>query len=114
MSEEFHILLQPEAVEGMESAYRWIEGDSPRGAHKWVKGLMEAIESLKFLPRRCALAPENEAFEEEVRQLLYGKRAGVYRILFTVQQDTVNVVHIHHSAQQWVTPEAGIEDTVES
>ena len=114
MSEEFQILIQPEAMEGIETAYRWIEADSPQRAHKWAKGLMEAIESLNFLPRRCSLAPENEVFAEEIRQHLYGKRGSVYRILFTIQLDTINILYIRHGAQQWVTPEDPSEDLDES
>ena len=113
MNEEYRIILQPEAVEGMESAYRWIEADSPQRAHKWAKGLMDAIESLKVFPNRCPLAPENDVFEKEIRQHLYGKRGGVYRILFTIKEDAVNVLYIRHSAHQWITPETPTQDIEE-
>ncbi|MCW3100333.1 MAG: plasmid stabilization system protein [Chthonomonadaceae bacterium] len=113
MSDDFQIILQPEAAIGMESAYNWIEKDSPQRARKWMKGLMAAIESLKVFPRRCALAPENEVFDEEIRQHLYGSRNGVYRILFTIQEDTVNVLYIRHSSQQRVTPDTSLENADE-
>jgi len=41
------------------------------GLH-WFQGLEKAIASLAAFPGRCRLAPENEAFPFEVRQLLYG------------------------------------------
>lgn len=37
-----------------------------------------------MFPERCAFAQENAFFPEDIRQLLYGKRSGVYRILFTI------------------------------
>ena len=109
MTEEFHIILLPEAIDGIERAYQWIESASPQRAHKWAKGLMEAIYSLKIFPGRCPLAPENAVFNEEIRQHLYGKRGGVYRILFTIQKDAVHILYVRHSARQWVTPETNTE-----
>jgi hypothetical protein len=34
----------------------------------------------------------------ELRELLFGKRRGVYRILFVVDGRTVNILHIRHTA----------------
>ena len=105
MPDEYRIILQPEAYEGMESAYRYIEQDSPERAHQWATGLMEAINSLATFPARCPLAPENEFFPQEIRQLLYGKGRGTYRVLFTIKGTTVSILHIRHSAQQTLKPE---------
>lgn len=89
----------------MESAYQYIEQHSPERAHEWANGLMDAINSLKTFPGRCPVAPENAFFPQEIRQLLYGKGRGVYRILFTIQDEAVNVLYIRHSAQEVVKPE---------
>ncbi|MEO7720006.1 MAG: type II toxin-antitoxin system RelE/ParE family toxin [Capsulimonas sp.] len=104
MSERYSIVLQPEAVQTMEIAYEFIKQDSPQHAQRWLRGLEEAIRSLDAFPTRCPLAPESELFPQEIRQLLYGKNAGVYRILFTVDNQVVNVLHIRHAAQQWIFP----------
>ena len=106
MAEDYQIILQPEAYEGMESAYTYIEQDSPESAHRWATGLMEAINSLKIFPARCALAPENAYFPQEIRQLLYGKGRSVYRILFTIKGETVSVLHIRHGARETLKPES--------
>jgi plasmid stabilization system protein ParE len=63
----------------------------------WFLALEEAIASLANFPQRCPLAPENAEFPFEVRQLLYGRKPHVYRILFTlVESDTVYILHIRH------------------
>jgi plasmid stabilization system protein ParE len=62
---------------------------------------MKAFRSLEKRPRRCPLAPENAFFEEEIRQLIYGK----HRILFTVEGETVFVLRVRHSAQDYLKPE---------
>jgi plasmid stabilization system protein ParE len=106
MANTYRIVLQPEAYEGMEGAYRYIERDSPERAHAWAIGLMAAINSLATFPARCPLAPENEFFPQEIRQLLYGKGRGMYRVLFTIKGNTVSILHIRHSAQQTLHPES--------
>jgi plasmid stabilization system protein ParE len=53
MADEYRIILQPEAYEGMESDYEYIEEQSPDRAHEWAVGLMDAINSLKTFPGRA-------------------------------------------------------------
>jgi plasmid stabilization system protein ParE len=61
---------------------------------------VDAIESLAQMPKRCALCFEHRHFKEEVRQLLYGKKPNVYRILFIVRAGIVHVLHIRHAARR--------------
>jgi len=101
----FRVIIQPPAQADIEETYRWIAKSSPQSAATWYNGLIDAIETLTTLPHRCPLAPENDAFEEEIRQLLYGKRGGVYRILFTLVGETVRVLHVRYGARRYLTPE---------
>jgi plasmid stabilization system protein ParE len=57
---------------------------SPVKASQWYSGLLQAIESLSQMPKRCPLAREDEYFSQEIHQLLYGRGRNLYRILFTV------------------------------
>ena len=68
------------------------------GLH-WFQGMREATASLSSLPERCALALENNELPFEVRQLLYGRRQHIYRILFTIEGNLVVVFHIRHGRQ---------------
>ncbi|MBN8562624.1 type II toxin-antitoxin system RelE/ParE family toxin [Leptolyngbya boryana CZ1] len=74
---------------------------SPDQASQWYAGLLKAIESLSTMPKRCAIAKENEYFSQEIRQLLYGQKRNMYRILFTVLEESssVRILHIRHSSQ---------------
>ena len=60
---------------------------------------MEACHSLETMPQRCGLAPESEWYPGELRQLLHGKRGGIYRILFEVRGDIVYILRVRHGAQ---------------
>jgi plasmid stabilization system protein ParE len=99
MSERFRVVITPEAQEGIRHAYEWVSTYSPDSANVWMNGLFRAIQSLDTMPRRAPLAFENDLFREELRQLLYGKRGRVYRILFTIQDNEVQVLFVRHSAQ---------------
>jgi plasmid stabilization system protein ParE len=70
---------------------------------RWFRGMQKAIASLSELPTRCTLAPENKDFPFEVRQLLYGSTHHRYRILFTIEDDTVTVLHIRHGRRDSIT-----------
>lgn len=84
-------------------AYFWINEQSEGAALRWYDGLMKAFRSLERNPLRCALAPESVFFEEDVRQLIYGR----YRILYTVEGETVYVLRVRHGAQEYLKPEDG-------
>lgn len=98
MSEIYKIEITTTAeVEGNE-AIAWIRQFSPAASKKFSEGLTKAILSLRQNPFRCSLAPENNFFYEEIRQLLYAK----YRILITIDEETVYILHIRHSSQRYV------------
>ena len=93
----FRVEMTAQAEADAEGILEWLisqhAGDT---GIRWFVGLEEAIASLSTFPKRCPLAPESKQFPFEVRQLLYGRRSHVYRILFTIQDDTVHVLHIRH------------------
>lgn len=77
---------------------------SSEKAKEWYKGLLQGIQSLKKMPKRCVLARENKHFTQEIRQLLYGKGRNTYRIIFTVieSEDSyfVRILHVRNALQQ--------------
>ena len=100
----FHVEITANAKAEMLEAYLWIVERSRASAERWLDGLMATINALRDKPARCPLAPESDAFEQPVRQLLYGKRGGVYRILFQIQGNTVFILHVRHAAREWIAP----------
>ena len=96
----FSVFIQPPAEADAETAYLYIQEHAPHAAEAWLEGLLAALETLSSMPERCARAPENDAFEEEIRQLLY--RA--HRVLFTIQGKEVHILHIRHVAQDRLRP----------
>jgi plasmid stabilization system protein ParE len=62
-----------------------------REAHQWVRKLRSAVfEQLGVVPKAFPLAPENDEFLEEIRQMIVGR----YRVLFTIKGREVHVLHV--------------------
>jgi plasmid stabilization system protein ParE len=95
----YHVVVTPTAdAEAME-AVEWYFERSADAAERWRSGLDRAIDSLAKLPTRCPVSRDDSAtLGCEVRLLLYGKRRGVYRILFSIVGETVWILRIRHSA----------------
>jgi hypothetical protein len=68
-------------------------------------GLEKAIAALSQMPQRHPIAEdETEQPGITLRQMLQDRRFGVFRILFSVEGDTVTLHFIHHSAQGPIEP----------
>jgi len=107
----FRVEILPAALADVEEAYLWWREHVPELAEAWFDGLGEAIESLDEFPERCAVAPESEDVNVEVRQLLYGRGRSVYRVLFRIAApNLVRVLRIRHSARDRLEPEELIGD----
>lgn len=92
---KYRVEFTDQASAEADEAYTWIAHDSPQNAAEWYYGLIDAIETLTMFPIRCPLAMESKAFGQDIRQLLYGN----YRILSSVQDRTVCVLHIRHGTR---------------
>ena len=76
---------------------------APLAAERWLDRFESAIASLSVHPQRCGLAPENDAVEPEIRQLLFGRPGSVFRVLFTVAGTEVQVLHIRRAVMDTAT-----------
>jgi plasmid stabilization system protein ParE len=83
----YQVKTSRRAERDARSAYHYIADQAPEAAQRWYRGLRQAIDSLAVFPLRCSVAPEDPHFPEEIRHLLYGRRRGTYRILFTIREN---------------------------
>lgn len=79
------MIVEKEAEEDLKDAAQWMARYTPEKASLWYFDAFSAIESLENFPARCPLAPERSKFGAEIRHLIFGK----YRILFTIEDETV-------------------------
>lgn len=91
------------AVRDLDEATGWIAAQSAVAAERWFTAIEARIRSLARFPERCPRAREAAGFRHEVRQLVFGRRRGRYRILFTVGAGVVHVLHVRHGARPVMT-----------
>jgi plasmid stabilization system protein ParE len=98
----FLVHIASNAKEDQREAIRWYaENYSENFAKRWSDGIECALESLAENPHRCGLVHENRFLSVDCRQLLYGKsKKSKHRIVFTIEEKTVYVLRIRHSAQK--------------
>ncbi len=101
----YRIAIEATAERQIRAAVRWkTENASPTVAARWYNGLLKKVATLRTHPTRCPIAAENDKFSIEIRELLYGRRRNVFRIIFTIRDGTVSVLFVHHGAQQELEP----------
>jgi plasmid stabilization system protein ParE len=97
----FRVEVSAQAESDADSILDWLLSQhAGETGIRWFLALDDAIASLATFPKRCPVAPENSRFPFEVRQLLYGRKPHLYRILFTIEDETVRVLHIRHGRRK--------------
>jgi plasmid stabilization system protein ParE len=96
----FHVDITRKAYRDLSGILRWLldERAGEQGL-SWYAGLVKAIDTLSEAPNRCPKAPESATSRREIRHLLYGNKPHVYRILFTIKDDVVTVLHVRGPKQ---------------
>ena len=96
--------IRPRAGDDIDGIFSRIARTvSPASAANWYTGIIRKIRGLKNNPEMWPLADEAATVGFDMRMLLYGRGRQVYRILFTIDGDTVNVLRVRHTAQDWLT-----------
>ena len=97
----FRVEYSERAQQDLDAILEWlVEHGAGHKALRWFQQLKTAVATLCELPHRCPIAPENAQFPFEVRQLLYGRKPYQYRVLFTIESDTVIILHIRHGRRR--------------
>jgi plasmid stabilization system protein ParE len=99
------VLLSRQAETDIDSILTWLENRSPVGAKNWFAALESALKWLAENADSCPVAPENDRFEETVQQRLFKTRHGRrYRILFTLADQKLLVLHVRGPGQDLGSP----------
>lgn len=72
-------------------------------AVRWRAKLEACFMKLEELPSVWPLADEAEELGVDLRNVLFGKRRHVYRVLFSFDGTTISVHRIRHAAQDRLT-----------
>jgi toxin ParE1/3/4 len=76
------------AARDLDHLYGYIHAEDSAGAERWFLRLEKLILSLASAPRMGPATPENPSH----RQLIYGNKPHLYRIIYTVNDVSKNIV----------------------
>ena len=99
----YDVVVTAAAKHNLRAAYLWAAERAPLTAAAWLNRFEAELDTLSRFPQRCAVAPEDALVPEEIRQLIYGRRQGAYRALFTIAGNEVQVLHIRRATRDWAT-----------
>jgi hypothetical protein len=86
---KYRVRLQPAAIHDLDQAFLNAARHAPQTTGRWFNRFNDAVETLSTNPNRCAKALENRKSDRELYQYLYGRRPDVFRVIFTIEGDTV-------------------------
>jgi plasmid stabilization system protein ParE len=88
----YQVMIEQSAQANVRASYDWgCRNWGKAQAQQWARELRTAIlKQLRVLSKAFPLAPENDDFSDEIRQIMVGR----YRVLFTTKGQTVHVLHI--------------------
>lgn len=96
----YRVHVTDKALADVDSVLLWLQTKGAVAAsQRWYSASWRAIDALETQAERCSLAAEAKDVGREVRELLFGKRRGTYRILFEVRGQNVFILRIRHSAR---------------
>ena len=80
------------ANEELFESYLWgLRNWDELAAQRWAREVRDTvIYKLSRFPLRHPIAPESKAFGIDIRHLIIGR----YRVLFTIDEETVLILHI--------------------
>ena len=86
------VIFEDSAQINVRESFDWgCRAWGKREAQQRARQLRTAVfKQLAIVPRAFPLAPEDDEFSEEIRQMI----AGRYRVLFTVKGRKVHVLHV--------------------
>jgi plasmid stabilization system protein ParE len=88
------------AESDLRRMFYYIQERSPQGAERWERAFEHCLSRLQDNPYVCGLALENDAFDYELRQILFGTKGGQrYRAVFRIDDDCVTVYRLRGPGQ---------------
>jgi plasmid stabilization system protein ParE len=102
----YQVVLADAAKADANRIYDWVVERAPVRGPEWFEELIDSLYTLERLPNRCPIAREAKEAHRDIC-CLFGKRRGVYRILYEVDEKhkTVWILHIRHGALQDLGPD---------
>ena len=95
MNTTFRIEVAEIAERELREIFAYIAKENLTAARNLMATFGKMAASLETFPTRCPLIPENDRLGKRFRHLIHGS----YRMIFTVESNTVLILHLIHGAR---------------
>jgi toxin ParE1/3/4 len=96
----YRVRLTPRAAGDADAIYRRVTVEAPFAGERWFDKLIRTLESLDTFPERGQIVKSLSRSERVVRRILFGHKPNVYRIYYSIEGETVHILHIRHGARR--------------
>lgn len=88
----YAVIFEESAQADVRVSYDWgCRVWGKKEAQRWARELRTAVSrQLSIVPKGFPVAPEDDEFPEEIRQMIVDR----YRVLFTIRKGKVHVLHV--------------------
>jgi plasmid stabilization system protein ParE len=100
---KYRVIVQRLALEDLNGAFAWAAGNAPATAIRWLDRFHSVLRGLDTNPQRCPHAREQRKVDVELREILFGRRPNVYRVIFLIEADCVRVLRIRRAQRSPLT-----------
>lgn len=104
---KYRLKITDEAADRLFATAKWYaeSSQSLEVAAGWYDGFLDELDSLEQNPWRGSIAPENDLFDFELREVYYGSGKRItHRALYRIVENRVEVLSIRHHAERPLGP----------
>ena len=98
----FEVLTTLRADRDSAGAEAFVSSLGRQALSRWRTRMFRVVEILELDPHRYPAADESSHLQIDLRQASTAHRKHPYRILFTIQSDTVTIHRVLHAAQDYL------------
>lgn len=100
---KYQVVLHRLADEDLNRAYAYAARNAPETAERWLSRFEDALRSLEHHPERCVAAREARRAAKELRELHFGNRPYVFRVIFLIDGEFVRILRILRAQRRPLT-----------
>ena len=94
----FHVNVTVRARRDVERVVNAVRTKTPINASRWHARVWASFGRLKYLPSRFGRCDESDDLGLEIREYVFGKRQGAFRVVYLIDGQTVHILRVIHAS----------------
>jgi plasmid stabilization system protein ParE len=94
----FRVNITARARRDVERVVNAVRTKAPINAARWHARIRTSFRKLTYLPTRFGLCDEADDLGLEIREYVFGKRQGAFRVVYIIDGQTVHILRVVHAS----------------